>query len=76
MKTIPNLYYPQDITWPQLLFIVIPATILSVIIVSVISVFVAINYVWRNFPEISIYSHTGADNHDRTGKTTGTPKRS
>lgn len=68
-KTLPNLAYPQDITWWQLLFVILPASILSVIIVSVISVFIAINYVWRNFPEISIYSHTGADNHDRRKQT-------
>ena len=62
-KTIPNLYYPQDITWPQLLFVVIPASILSVVLFTLTVVLMVIwqfsSWLWENSNGISIYSHLG-----------------
>jgi hypothetical protein len=60
-KTLPNLSKPPITVW-QLLFVILPAWALSMVIITVLTVFIAINYVWRNLPEISIYSHRGADN--------------
>jgi len=69
-KTIPSLYCPQDITWPQLLFVVLPASILSVVLVTltlaVLAMWQFTSWVWKFFDGISIYSHRGADYHDRT----------
>lgn len=70
MKTIPNLYYRKDITWAQLLFVIIPAWICGTILILVTCVFLAvwhtISWMIRKADGISIYSHRGADNHDRT----------
>ena len=67
-KTLPNLYYPQDITWSQLIFVIVPASILSVILfVITILIMATIQFsfwLFHNTPEISIYSHRGADNND------------
>ncbi len=69
MKTIPNLYYPQDITWPQLLFVVIPASILSVILIIIslgcMTIWQFSSWLWNSSRGISIYSHRGADNDPR-----------
>ncbi len=69
MKTIPNLYYPQDITWPQLLFVVIPASILSVILIIIslgcMTIWKFSSWLWNSSRGISIYSHRGADNDPR-----------
>lgn len=68
MKTIPSLYYPEDITWAQLLFVIVPASILSVILFTITVTIMAIwqfsSWVWKFFDGISIYSHRGADNND------------
>ena len=65
-KTIPNLAYPEDITWWQLLFVIVPASILSVVFftltVTVLAVWQFSSWVWKFFDGISIYSHRGADN--------------
>ena len=69
MKTLPNLYYPEDITWPQLLFVIVPASILSVVLftltVTIMATWQFISWVWKFFDGISIYSHGGADNDRR-----------
>ena len=69
MKTIPNLYYPQDITWPQILFVVLPASILSVILIIISLAGMIIwqfgSWLWNSSRGISIYSHRGADNDPR-----------
>ena len=71
-KTLPNLYYPQDITWWQLLFVIIPASILSVILftltVTVMAVWQFTSWLFRLGEGLSIYSHQGADN-DRPRRT-------
>lgn len=68
-KTIPSLYYPQDITWAQLLFVIVPASILSVVLftltVTVLATWQFSSWLWNSSRGISIYSHRGADNHDR-----------
>lgn len=68
MKTIPSLYYPQDITWWQLLFVIIPASILSVILftltVAVMAIWQFTSWLFRLSEGLSIYSHQGADNND------------
>lgn len=65
MKTLPNLYYPEDITWWQLLFVIVPASILSVVFftltVTVLAIWQFSSWVWKFFDGISIYSHRGAD---------------
>ena len=65
-KTIPSLYYPEDITWWQLLFVIVPASILSVVLftlsVIVMATWQFISWAWRSSDGISIYSHGGADN--------------
>jgi len=65
-KTIPNLAYPEDITWWQLLFVILPASVLSVVLFTLTVTAMAIwqfsSWVWRLFDGISIYSHRGADN--------------
>ena len=65
-KTIPSLYYPQDITWAQLLLVIVPASILSVtlftITVAVMAVWQFNSWLWNSSRGISIYSHMGADN--------------
>lgn len=67
-KTLPNLSYPQDITWWQLIFVIVPASILSVILfVVTILIMATIQFsfwLFHNMPQISIYSHPGADNND------------
>jgi hypothetical protein len=69
-KTIPNLAYPEDITWWQLLFVILPASILGVVLFTFTVICVAIwqtsSWLWNSSRGINIYSHTGADNHDRT----------
>jgi len=69
MKTLPNLYYPEDITWWQLLFVIVPASILSVILftltVTVMAIWQFSSWAWKFFDGISIYSHGGADNDRR-----------
>ena len=68
MKTIPNLYYPQDITWWQLLFVIIPASILSVVLftltVAIMAIWQFSSWLLRLTDGLSIYSHQGADNND------------
>lgn len=65
MKTIPSLYYPQDITWWQLLFVIIPASILSVVLFALTVIVMAIwqfsSWACKVLDGISIYSHRGAD---------------
>ncbi len=65
-KTIPSLYYPQDITWSQLLFVIMPASILSVVLFKLTVIVMVIwqfsSWVWKLSDGISIYSHRGADN--------------
>ena len=69
MKTLPNLYYPQDITWPQLLFVILPASVLSVIIIIIslgcMATWQFSSWLWNSSRGISIYSHRGADNDPR-----------
>lgn len=78
-KTIPNLAYPEDITWWQLLFVILPASILSVILftltVAVMAVWQFSSWLFSLSEGLSIYSHQGADNDPRR-KTPGTTKRS
>jgi len=66
MKTLPNLAYPQDITWSQLLFVIIPASILSVILftltVTIMAIWQFSSWLFRLSDGLSIYSHQGADN--------------
>ena len=68
-KTLPNLAYPEDITWWQLLFVIIPAGILSMILfgltVAIMAVWQFTSWLFRLSEGLSIYSHQGADNHDR-----------
>lgn len=77
-KTIPSLYYPEDITWWQLLFIIIPAGILSIILftitVAVMATWQFSLWLWNSSKGLSIYSHyhdtditrlKGADNDRR-----------
>ena len=70
-KTIPSLYYPEDITWLQLLFVIVPASILSVVLFTISVIVMAtwqfISWVWHLLDGISIYSHRGADNDKRQG---------
>lgn len=65
-KTIPNLYYPQDITWTQLFFVIMPASILSVVLFKLTVIVMVFwqfsSWVWKLSDGISIYSHRGADN--------------
>ena len=60
-KTLPNLAYPEDITWWQLLFVILPASILSVVFFIITAIFLAIlqfsSWVWKLTDGISIYSH-------------------
>jgi len=67
-KTLPNLYYPQDITWAQLIFVIVPASILSVILFVITILIMATiqfsSWIWKLTDGISIYSHRGADNND------------
>ena len=65
-KTIPNLYYPQDITCSQLLFVIVPASIFGVVLFTLTVIVMVIwqfsSWVWKLSDGISIYSHRGADN--------------
>ena len=65
-KTLPNLAYPEDITWWQLLFVIIPAGILSMILfaltVAILAVWQFTSWLFRMSDGLSIYSHQGADN--------------
>ena len=65
-KTLPNLAYPEDITWWQLLFVIIPAGILSMILfgltVTIMAVWQFSSWLFRLSDGLSIYSHQGADN--------------
>ena len=60
-KTIPSLYYPADITWPQLLFVVIPASILGVVLftitVTIMGVWQFSSWLLKLTEGLSIYSH-------------------
>lgn len=60
-KTIPSLYYPEDITWWQLLFVIIPAGILSIILftitVAVMATWQFSLWLWKSSRGLSIYSH-------------------
>ena len=66
--TIPSLYYPEDITWWQLLFVIIPASILSVVLftltVAIMAIWQFSSWLLRLTDGLSIYSHQGADNND------------
>lgn len=72
MKTLPNLAYPEDITWWQLLFVILPASILSVILftltVTIMGVWQFSSWLLSLTNGLSIYSHQGADN-DRSRTT-------
>ena len=65
-KTLPNLYYPEDITWWQLLFVILPASILSVILftltMTVMATWQFTSWLFSLSEGLSIYSHQGADN--------------
>ena len=65
-KTLPNLAYPEDITWWQLLFVILPASILSVILftltVTVMGIWQFTSWLLSLTNGLSIYSHQGADN--------------
>lgn len=65
-KTLPNLAYPEDITWWQLLFVILPASILSVVFftltVAVMAVWQFTSWLFSLVDGLSIYSHKGADN--------------
>ena len=71
-KTLPNLAYPEDITWWQLLFVILPASILSVILftltVTIMGVWQFSSWLLSLTNGLSIYSHQGADN-DRSRRT-------
>lgn len=71
-KTLPNLYYPQDITWTQLLFVILPASILSVVFfvatVAIMTIWQFGSWLLKLTDRLSIYSHQGADN-DRSRRT-------
>lgn len=64
-KTLPSLYYPAEITLWRLLFVVIPAWVLSVILIIILLGCMAIwlfsSWLWNSSRGISIYSHRGAD---------------
>ena len=70
-RTIPNLAYPEDITWWQLLFVILPASILSVVFFTITVVIMGIwqfsSWLFKLTEGLSIYSHQGADN-DRQRK--------
>ena len=65
-KTLPNLAYPQDITWWQLLFVVLPASILSIVFFIVTVTIMAIWQfsLWAGAMRMGVNSNsqTGADN--------------
>ena len=71
-RTLPNLAYPEDITWWQLLFVILPASILSVVFftitVTILAVWQFSSWLLGLTDGLSIYSHQGADN-DRQRKT-------
>ena len=71
-KTLPNLAYPEDITWWQLLFVILPASILSVILftltVTIMAIWQFSSWLLSLTNGLSIYSHQGADN-DRSRRT-------
>ena len=71
-KTIPNLAYPEDITWWQLLFVILPASILSVVLftltVTIMGIWQFSSWLLSLTNGLSIYSHQGADN-DRSRRT-------
>ena len=65
-KTLPNLAYPEDITWWQLLFVIIPAGLLSMVlfglIVGIMAIWQFTSWLLSLTDGLSIYSHQGADN--------------
>ena len=67
-KTLPNLTNSDISIW-RLLFVLLPAWIGGTILILVTCVFLAvwhtISWLMRKADGISIYSHRGADNHDR-----------
>ena len=71
-KTLPNLAYPEDITWWQLLFVILPASILSVVLftltVTIMGIWQFSSWLLSLTNGLSIYSHQGADN-DRSRRT-------
>ena len=68
-KTLPNLTNADVSMW-RLLMINIPAMICGVVLFLILSVVLAVwhTIIWLTSiaDGISIYSHRGADNHDRT----------
>jgi hypothetical protein len=59
-KTIPSLNCPEDITWAQLLLVIVPASILSVVLfvltVSILIIWRFSLWLWNSSRGISIYS--------------------
>jgi len=66
VKTLPNLAYPQDITWWQILFVILPASILSIVFFTIGITLMALwhfsSWLWKLSKGISMYSQRGADN--------------